>query len=531
MPFPLQTEIYSIGTRRYRRNPARKEWTNCRGGSSSAAGMSSVDYGDTADLYDDENIEEDDEPASCNIAIERKVEAEPQPAFELVEPKEPKKKVPRQASTQSNHSVEPASVSAADDAPPGFNDPPPGFGPPPGFESIKIQPDNKQKNANEREKKNNKPGQRKNDNDRGRQGQERQDRDKHEVKEFVKCKDDERVSTNGEKWIASFAFPSIFHAKLIGTRRANLDKLEKATSCKVKVPKKDSRWEKDLEIASVGGLDCVTRCLDRLEIVLADCKKKARVTHFVAIPCNTEEVQNRFEAFRIAITGSNEFHVRILHTFKHAICLQESTRKEALFTSAARLHLTIATVWIFDQNDEREVEELLRKMGKEVRKEFKGTNIELALQGVDIMNDDPKEVDVLFARVQGEGVQKIANFVAKKLIESGRAKNEFERVDVKLHMTLMNSRYLAQVGLVGEERMKGRVFAERGEWQSREVRCDYNSREVQGLRIRQTHCGRSKWTRNISIEMTIIQMCLCPLNTTKSATSFYPKLHSIRLAE
>ena len=75
---------------------------------------------------------------------ERKVEAEPQTAFELTEPKEPKKKVPRQASTQSNHSVESASVSAADDAPPGFNDPPPGFGPPPGFESVKIQPDNKQ---------------------------------------------------------------------------------------------------------------------------------------------------------------------------------------------------------------------------------------------------------------------------------------------------------------------------------------------------------------------------------------------------
>ena len=47
--------------------------------------------------------------------------------------------------------------------------------------------------------------------------------------------------------------------------------------------------------------------------------------------------------------------------------------------------------------------------------------------------------------------------MAKKLIESGRAKNEFERVDVKLHMTLMNSRYLAQVGLTSEERMKGGI--------------------------------------------------------------------------
>lgn len=74
-----------------------------------------------------------------------------------------------------------------------------------------------------------------------------------------------------------------------------------------------------------------------------------------------------------------------------------------LFTSAARLHLTLATMWIFDQNDEKEIEELLRKIGKEARREFKGINMELALQGVDIMNDDPKEVDVLFARVQGEG--------------------------------------------------------------------------------------------------------------------------------
>ena len=92
------------------------------------------------------------------------------------------------------------------------------------------------------------------------------------------------------------------------------------------------------------------------------------------------------------------------HILKYTICcLQESTRKEVLFTSAARLHLTLATMWIFDQNDEKEIEELLRKIGKEARREFKGINMELALQGVDIMNDDPKEVDVLFARVQGEG--------------------------------------------------------------------------------------------------------------------------------
>lgn len=63
------TEGIQPGERRGREEVKRNEWVNCRGGNSSAAGMSSVDYGDTADLYDDENIEEDDEPASCNIAI------------------------------------------------------------------------------------------------------------------------------------------------------------------------------------------------------------------------------------------------------------------------------------------------------------------------------------------------------------------------------------------------------------------------------------------------------------------------------
>ncbi|KFM75181.1 Activating signal cointegrator 1 complex subunit 1, partial [Stegodyphus mimosarum] len=70
------------------------------------------------------------------------------------------------------------------------------------------------------------------------------------------------------------------------------------------------------------------------------------------------------------------------------------------------------------------------------------------------MNDDPAEVDVLYAKVQetdGDNcLQIIANLLAEKFVAEGFAKQQHECV--KLHVTLMNSLFANKNEETGQSR-------------------------------------------------------------------------------
>lgn len=95
--------------------------------------------------------------------------------------------------------------------------------------------------------------------------------------------------------------------------------------------------------------------------------------------------------------------------------------------------------------------------------------ITMKLQGLEIMNDDPSAVRILYAKVESEPFQKIADGIYQYFIKSGKdssnifqfsptfisialifflfsglAKREFNRDFVKLHMTLINTKYAAE---------------------------------------------------------------------------------------
>lgn len=60
------------------------------------------------------------------------------------------------------------------------------------------------------------------------------------------------------------------------------------------------------------------------------------------------------------------------------------------------------------------------------------------------MNDDTSAVRVLYAKVESEILQDIANQIFKRVLDSGLGKREFDRDTVKLHMTLINARYASE---------------------------------------------------------------------------------------
>lgn len=65
----------------------------------------------------------------------------------------------------------------------------------------------------------------------------------------------------------------------------------------------------------------------------------------------------------------------------------------------------------------------------------------VSLKGLEIMNDDPSSVRVLYALVESPELQIFADRCFKHFNQSGLGVDDYERGYVKLHMTVMNNRY------------------------------------------------------------------------------------------
>ncbi|CAL2034944.1 unnamed protein product [Caenorhabditis brenneri] len=237
---------------------------------------------------------------------------------------------------------------------------------------------------------------------------------------------------NKKKWFAKVFVPKCFIGKLIGTNRRTLNALENDTQCRIKTPRGGERFP--CEISSIVSLECVQRCLDRIDIFIADARKSARVTHFVAFPCDQHEVKENFNTFKQLVIENER--------------VDESCKNPQLFTKSSHLHLTLAVVRIFDDMDLEKTINAFKTIEQEIRVLIGSSSLLAKLQGIDMMNDDPTQVSVIYANVSGVLIQNVANHISRRLIEFGIASSEKNSSDcfeeVKLHMTLMNARYSTQ---------------------------------------------------------------------------------------
>ncbi|CCD65332.1 K Homology domain-containing protein [Caenorhabditis elegans] len=305
--------------------------------------------------------------------------------------------------------------------------------------------------------------------------------------------EDDRIKViGGKKWISSINVAPCFIGKLIGTNRRTLNSLENETQCRVKTPRRNENIA--CEISSIVSLECVQRCLDRLEIFIDDSRKTARVNHFVALPCDQHEVQENFNIFKQMVMESDHF--------------DSSCKNSQLFTKPTRLHLTLSVARIFDDMDLQKAVGAFEILEKEIRQIKDSKPLIADIQGIDMMNDDPSQVFVLYAKVKGDKVQEVANYVNRRLIELGvSSKNEHDNGSdaVKLHMTLMNSRYVTQSEKSGKSK-------EAALFDAKQVLED----------LKDSYFGTFE----------LKEICLCPMssNSQTSDGKFYDKLAIIKLA-
>jgi len=149
--------------------------------------------------------------------------------------------------------------------------------------------------------------------------------------------------------------------------------------------------------------------------------------HFISIKLHCEEVSKSFAEFKNEVLRLNARGV-----------------DGSIFQRAERLHLTITLLTLLNDAELQASEVQLNSIVNDLQvKHLKGSGneLKLRLQGIEYMNDDPGEVDVLYAKVQpldeAHDVQSFVDELVETLISEGYLKKQYDRV--KLHATIMNT--------------------------------------------------------------------------------------------
>ncbi|XP_013779146.1 activating signal cointegrator 1 complex subunit 1-like [Limulus polyphemus] len=236
--------------------------------------------------------------------------------------------------------------------------------------------------------------------------------------------------TDDGQFKATLAIPSVFFKVIIGTKGLTKKRLENETTTKIIVPKQGMEGD----IIIYGPQKCgVISARTRMELLVDSARKKTPFTHFLSLPLNQGPIQNGFLDFRDDVLRQ---------------CDGMRGIDASIFQNPQKLHLTIGTLVLLDKQERKLAGEILKQCEKEVVEPcLEGQPLDVTVEGIEYMNDDPAEVDVLYAQIQttnhSNRLQRLANSLVDKYTSSGLMNKQFD--SVKLHLTLMNTKFRTDI--------------------------------------------------------------------------------------
>lgn len=241
------------------------------------------------------------------------------------------------------------------------------------------------------------------------------------------------------RYKTSFHVPRTFYGPIVGVRGQTRKRLEDETRTNIFVPKKMNEHE----IVITGPTrSSVASARRRVSLIVMSYRRKHEATHFISIPMVGRKIK----------AGFMEFKKQVLET-----CGQARGIEESIFQSADRLHLTLCTLVLVDKVERDEASRILDQCKRDIIDPvLEHRPLKLKLAGIEYMNDDPAEVDVLYARVhfsQGDNIlQTLVDNIVDYFAESGLMEKQYDKV--KLHLTVMNTLFRDSRG--GYEESKGK---------------------------------------------------------------------------
>ncbi|KAM9462042.1 activating signal cointegrator 1 complex subunit 1 [Clarias gariepinus] len=217
--------------------------------------------------------------------------------------------------------------------------------------------------------------------------------------------------------------PSVLYKYIIGKKGETRRRLEAETKTTINIPKQGVEGQ----IVIAGSQKAaVASAVTRVEVLIESFRRKQPFTHFLSFALNHPQVQEGFKRFREEVLDH---------------CSQDMGVDVSIFQKQAKLHLTIGTLALLNEQEVMRASELLTHCQGFIRDITEGKPLALEVKGIEYMNDDPSMVDVLYAKVcvqdGSDKLQQIADRLVECFVAEGLMVKEWDRV--KLHATIMNT--------------------------------------------------------------------------------------------
>ncbi|XP_071605060.1 activating signal cointegrator 1 complex subunit 1 isoform X1 [Heliangelus exortis] len=250
--------------------------------------------------------------------------------------------------------------------------------------------------------------------------------------------------------------PSPLYKYIIGKKGETKKRLETETRTSISIPKPGIEGEIVITGQHRSG---VISARTRIDVLLESFRKKQPFTHFLSFALNQPTIQEKFLQFKEEVLEK---------------CSKDDGISSSLFQNPAKLHLTLGTLVLLNEQEIRKACDLLQSCKEDFVDQITGGKpLTVEVAGVEYMNDDPAMTDVLYAKVHmkdgSDRLQVIADQLVERFVASGLMLKEWDRV--KLHATVMNTLFRKDPS--AEERnnpMTGKSsFKERESFNSRNI--------------------------------------------------------------
>eukprot|EP00026_Physarum_polycephalum_P010096 Phypoly_transcript_10247.p1 GENE.Phypoly_transcript_10247~~Phypoly_transcript_10247.p1 ORF type:complete len:378 (+),score=67.83 Phypoly_transcript_10247:179-1312(+) len=228
-----------------------------------------------------------------------------------------------------------------------------------------------------------------------------------------------------ETYRIRFNLHNAFYKFIIGKAGATKNKIQQETGATITIPKQDSKSD---EIIIKGPSEAsVSSAKTRLDVIVASALPSVPFTHFLSIPLRDED---------------GKLHAK-LGQLRDDILAKFGGNKDmhpSIFQDPQQFHLTILMLKLYSLEDVQKAQKILQDAGPKLYDIVGTRSVIIHMKGLEYMNDDPHEVDVLYVKVTDEGkcLQELCKYLVDLFCMAGLAPPQDR--DVKLHATFINTK-------------------------------------------------------------------------------------------
>lgn len=253
------------------------------------------------------------------------------------------------------------------------------------------------------------------------------------------------IEDTGDGFRLKLDVPSAFFKHVIGKKAETKRRLETETRTQIRIPKAGQEGPIVINGHDKKG---VISAKTRIDVIVDSARQREPFTHFLSIPLNGSKMQDSFAEFKTDVLRE---------------CDGDRGIDSTIFQKPEKLHLTIGIMALMDERETQNAEQLLKECKEDfIEPILKSAPLNIHLRGLEYMNDDPSNVDVLYAKIEpGESLDKLQMIVDRmvdKFTSAGVMSQEYDRV--KLHATVMNTLYRRDPSGAPAQKLRGRVERE-----------------------------------------------------------------------